>query len=114
MWGMAPFFSTDKTVAETNTLLKPFFSKVKSLGIDLAINTTYYDSFYPAYQATFGPNNYYVGGAGSTPGNRMLPTENWADAAIRNATFPAVQNAVEEALMLNVYHQHPNDDFNKG
>lgn len=44
----------------------------------------------------------------------MIPTENWATQDIRNQTFAAVQNAVENALMLNIYHQHPADDQNKG
>lgn len=114
MWSMNPFFATDKTVAEYEALIKPFYEKCASLGITLNANTTYYDSFYPAYQATFGPQNFYVGGAGSTPGNRMLPTENWATEQIRNQTFAAVQNAVENALMLNIYHQHPADDQDRG
>ncbi|KAH7069060.1 hypothetical protein BKA63DRAFT_536314 [Paraphoma chrysanthemicola] len=107
LWSMGPFFATDKTVEEYEALVKPFYEKCASLGIQLNANTTYYDSFYPAYQATFGPLNFYVGGAGATPGNRMLPTENWANAGTVNQTFAAVKNAVENAMMLNMYHQHP-------
>jgi hypothetical protein len=107
LWSMAPFFAADKTVAQTQALLKPFYDKCASLGIQLNPNTTHYDSFYPAYQATFGGLNYYVGGAGATPGNRLIPTENWATDSIRNQTFATIQNAVENALMLNIYHQQP-------
>jgi hypothetical protein len=114
LWNMNPFFSTNKTIAETEALLKPFYNKCKELGITLAANNTHYDSFYPAYQAAFGNQNYYVGGAGATPGNRLLPTENWADADIRNKTFAALQTAVEHAMMLNIYHQHAADEFNTG
>jgi len=106
MWSMGPFFATDKTVEEYEALIKPFYEKCASLGIQLNANTTYYDSFYPAYQATFEPLNYFVGGAGAIPGNRILPTKNWADAGIVNQTFAAVRNAVDNALMLNIYHQH--------
>lgn len=113
MWSMGPFFATDKTVAEYEALIKPFYEKCASLGITLNANTTHYDSFYPAYQATFGPLDFYVGGAGATPGNRLVPTENWASAGIRNQTFAAVQNAVENALMLNIYHQHPAEQAQK-
>jgi hypothetical protein len=114
MWSMAPFFGTNKTVAETDALLKPFFDKAAELGVAITPNTTYYDRFYPAYQEHFGQNNYFVGGAGATPGNRMLPTENWATEDMREQTFAALQNAVEKALMVNIYHQHPADDQNKG
>ncbi|KAF1846543.1 uncharacterized protein K460DRAFT_417601 [Cucurbitaria berberidis CBS 394.84] len=114
LWSMNPFFSTDKTVAETNALLKPFFDKCAELGIQLNANTTHYDSFYPAYDATWGKNNFHVGRAGATPGNRMLPTENWANEQIRGDTFAALRKAVDSALLLNGYHQHPADDQNKG
>jgi FAD/FMN-containing dehydrogenase len=105
MWTMAPFFATDMTVPEYEALVQPFFDKCASLGIQLEANTTHYDSFYPAYQATFATLDYFVGGAGAIPGNRILPTENWATADLRNRTFSAVKNAVENALMLNMYHQ---------
>jgi FAD/FMN-containing dehydrogenase len=106
MWTMAPFFATDMTIPQYEALVQPFVTKCVSLGIQLSANTTYYDSFYPAYQATFATLDYFVGGAGAVPGNRILTTENWATEGIRNETFAAVQNAVENALMLNMYHQH--------
>jgi hypothetical protein len=105
MWTMAPFFATDMTISQYEALVQPFFDKCASLGIQLDANTTHYDSFYPAYQATFATLDYFVGGAGAIPGNRILPTENWATEDLRNKTFAAVQNAVENALMLNMYHQ---------
>lgn len=114
MWSMGPFFATDKTVAEYEALVKPFYEKCAELGITLNANTTYYDSFYPAYQATFGPLNYYVGGAGATPGNRLVTSDNWATEDIRNKTFAAVKNAVDNAMMLNIYHQRPADQKQKG
>ncbi|PSN64799.1 FAD binding domain-containing protein [Corynespora cassiicola Philippines] len=114
MWGMNPFFSVNKTIEETDAMLKPFYDKCEELGIQLSVNNTYYESFYPAYQAGFGWQNYFVGGAGATPGNRLIPTENWASEESRNETFAAVQEAVENAFMLNMYHQHAADEFNTG
>ncbi|KAF2133474.1 FAD-binding domain-containing protein [Dothidotthia symphoricarpi CBS 119687] len=113
-WNMNPFFSTNKTIEETNALLKPFYDKCVELGINLTVNNTYYESVYPAYHDAFGGQNYYVGGAGATPANRLLPTENWADEDIRNKTFAAVQSAVEDVALLNMYHQHAADEFNTG
>lgn len=64
LWTMNPIFATGKTVEEYETLIKPFYDKCASLGIGVNANTSYYDSFYPAYQATFATFNYYIGGAG--------------------------------------------------
>lgn len=84
LWSMGPFFATDRTVSEYEALMKPFSDKCASLSIQLQANTTHYDSFYPAYQATLGTLDYHTGTAGGTPGNRILPTENWATEEIRN------------------------------
>lgn len=105
-WSMMPFFATDKTVAEYEALIKPFYERCIELGIRLEANTTHYNSFYPAYQATFAQLNYAVGGAGAIPGNRILPSENWETDGIRNQTFTAIRNAVEKALLVLIYHQH--------
>jgi FAD/FMN-containing dehydrogenase len=114
MWQMNPFFATDKTVGEYEALIKPFYEKCASLGIQVNANTTHYDSFYPAYQAAFDGQNYFVGGAGGIPASRLVPSDNWETVEIRDKTFAAVQNAVENALMLNMYHQRPAEQEHKG
>lgn len=106
-WTMQPFFATEKTVEEYGALIQPFYKKCASLGIHLNANTTHYHSFYPAYQATFGTLNYRIGAARATPGNRILPIENWSEENIRNETFAAIKTAVNNAFMLLMYHQHP-------
>lgn len=108
---MNPFFATKMTVAEYNTLTKPFFDKLTELGIPYEIETKYHQSFYPAYQETFNNINFYIGGSGSTPGTRILPKENWDDATKSDALFAAVRNAVDNALLVNLYHQAPNPDI---
>jgi hypothetical protein len=112
---MKPFFATDKTIEEYEVLMKPFYEKCASLGIELNANTTHYDSFYPAYQATFGDpsQDWGVGGAGAIPGNRMVPSDNWETSEIRNQTFAALQQAVEKALLVNMYHQRPAEQEHK-
>ena len=114
MWAMSPFFATNMSIAEYEELVAPLYQKATELNITLAANTTHYDTLYQAYQATFGTYNYRIGGAGAIPGNRLLPTENWKDEEIRNQTFAAVQNAVEKAVVLNLYHQHTADEQDKG
>ncbi|KAF2258259.1 FAD binding domain-containing protein [Lojkania enalia] len=107
MFSMFPFFATQKTVAEYEALIKPFFDKLTELNIHYDVETKHYDTFYPAYQATFATIDYYIGGAGSTPGNRLIPKENWNNAEIRSQTFAAVRNAVDNALVVMIYHQAP-------
>ena len=114
MWTMSPFFATNKSIAEYETLVAPLYQKAAELNITLVANTTHYDTLYQAYQATFSTYNYRIGGAGAIPGSRLLPTENWKDEEIRNQTFAAVKNAVEKAVVLNLYHQHTANELDKG
>jgi hypothetical protein len=108
MFSMGPFFATKKTVAEFDALTKKYFDKLAAIGITITDkNTTYHETFYPAYSATFSTQNYYIGGTGSTPGNRILPAESWNKKASSDKTFAAVQNAVEKALVISIYHQAP-------
>jgi hypothetical protein len=111
IFSMNPFFATKKTVAEFNDLTAPFFAKLTELGISYEIETKYYDTFYPAYQSTFGQLDYFIGSTASTPGNRIIPRDNWEDAALSNATFNAVRSAVDKALVISLYHQAPNSDI---
>lgn len=106
-FSMFPFFATDKTVTEYETLVKPFFDKLAELNISYQIETKHFDTFYPAYKATFGTINYFIGGTGSIPGNRILPKDNWEDDQLRDRTFDAVKNAVDNALVISIYHQSP-------
>jgi hypothetical protein len=106
-FSMSPFFATNKTIAEFESLTKPLFDKLKALNISYNIATTHYKTFYPAYQATFGALDFHIGGYTVTPGNRLLPKENWADPSLSNQTFAAVRNAVDIAFSVSAYHQAP-------
>jgi hypothetical protein len=108
---MTPFFATKMTVAQFNMLTKPFFDKLAALGIPYEIETKYHESFYPAYQETFNKIDFHIGSTASTPGTRILPRDNWEDAALSSATFDAVRNAVEKALVISLYHQAPAADI---
>ncbi|KAF3044483.1 hypothetical protein E8E11_002449 [Didymella keratinophila] len=114
MWTMSPFFATNKTIEEYEALVAPLYQKAAELNITLAPNTTYHDTMYSAYQATFATYDYHIGAAGAIQGNRFIPTKNWADEAIRNKTFVAVRNVVDKATMLVWYHQHAADEFDLG
>ncbi|KAF1923894.1 uncharacterized protein M421DRAFT_404884 [Didymella exigua CBS 183.55] len=114
MWTMSPFFATNKTIEEYEALVAPLSQKAAELNITLAPNTTYHDTMYSAYQATFATYDYHIGGAGAIQGNRFIPTKNWADETIRNKTFTALRNAVDKATILVWYHQHAADEYDLG
>jgi hypothetical protein len=104
---MSPFFAPNKTVAEFEELIAPFFAKLEELNIPFTADTRFYDSFYPAYQATFESSDQAVGTARALPGNRLIPAENWDNAEIRAKTFAAVKKVAAAGLGLNIYHQRP-------
>ncbi|KAF2204847.1 FAD binding domain-containing protein [Delitschia confertaspora ATCC 74209] len=106
-FAMAPFFATNKTVAEFEALVAPLFANLTALKIPYTINTTYHTSFKSAYDATFAPQDQFIGGALNIPGNRILPQENWANASIRADTLSAIKKAVSNGVGLMMYHQTP-------
>ncbi|PVI02545.1 FAD-binding domain-containing protein [Periconia macrospinosa] len=106
-FNMLPFFATNKTVDEFNALTKPFFDTLTSLKIPYQIETKYYDSVYPAFQATFAPQDQAIGSTTGTPGNRLLPRENWEDPKLSNQTFDAIKNIVDHTILALMYHQTP-------
>lgn len=109
LFDMTPFFATKMTVAQFEELTKPFFDKLKALGIPYDIKTEHHESFYPAYQATFANIDFHIGNDVSTPGNRIIPAANFEDPASSNATFDAIREAVNHALVVDLYHQAPAD-----
>ncbi|KAK7191755.1 hypothetical protein DPSP01_007209 [Paraphaeosphaeria sporulosa] len=107
LYTMAPFFATKKTVAETNAILKPFFDKLTALGIQYEFNATYYDTFYPAYQASWSDDDFHIGSTAGTPGVRLVPTDNWATETLRNQTWSAIRGAIDTAPVITIYNQRP-------
>lgn len=62
IFNMVPFFSPGHTLASFETLVKPWFDRLRELGIPFSPNTKQYDSYYPAYNATWGSNVILNGG----------------------------------------------------
>jgi hypothetical protein len=109
VFSVSPFFATNKTVAEFESLTKPFFDKLKMLKIPYKIQNNHYDSVYPAYQATYSTQKGGEGTTTGTPANRLVPKSNWDDPQLNNKTFAAVRYAVDHAIMVLGYHQAPNN-----
>ncbi|KAI7779934.1 hypothetical protein LA080_000146 [Diaporthe eres] len=104
---MAPFFATNKTVEEYEALVGPFFKSLSELGIQHEATTEHFDSFYPAYQATFGSYPQNIGSYTGLPGNRLVPAENWDNETIRENTLQVFKDTVDRARAVLGYHQAP-------
>lgn len=106
---MAPFFATNKTTQEYEALVSPLFKTLSELGIPHEAKTEYFDSFYPAYQATFGSAPQNIGSYNGIPANRLVPAENWSNETIRETTLQAFRDTVDRARIVLGYHQAPLD-----
>lgn len=104
---MEPFFATNKTIEEYEVLVDPLFKSLSELGIPLNVTTDHYESFYPAYQATFATYPQNIGSTTGVTANRLLPAENWNNETIRASTLQAIKDTVDHATILIGYHQAP-------
>lgn len=111
-FSMDTFFAPNHTIEQFEALLAPFFNKLDELNIPYSPNTKFWNSFLPAYQATFEPLGQAIGNAGALPGNRIINAENWNDASTRAASFAALKQGARAGLGLSVYNQAPNNPAN--
>lgn len=108
---MSPFFAPNHTIASFNELVKPWFDHLQSLNIPFAPNTTSFDSFYPAYTASWADSE-HVGTNTYVPGNRLLPRGNWEDPVKFNKTFETLRNHSFAGHSIIGYHQAPRNRMN--
>ncbi|POS77367.1 hypothetical protein DHEL01_v204246 [Diaporthe helianthi] len=104
---MEPFFATNKTIEEYNALVEPLLKSLSELGIPFNATTEHFDSFYPAYEATFATYPQNIGSISGITANRLLPAENWNNETIRATTLRAIKDTVDRATILIGYHQAP-------
>lgn len=99
---MQPFFAPNKTSAQLNTLLAPYFSKLTSLNIPFAPKISEYKSFYPAWQAEFPlePQSDVT----SVVSSRLLPRSNFASETGRNITFNVMRQTAEAGNTLIAFN----------
>jgi hypothetical protein len=104
---MEPFFATNKTVQEYEALVQPLLKSLSELGIPHEVTTQHFDSFYPAYQATFATSDQNIGSVSGITANRILPAENWKNETIRESTLQVLKDTVDRATIVLGYHQAP-------
>lgn len=76
-FAMNPFWAPNYSIDEFNALVKPWFDRLTELGIAYTAETEHFEDFLSAYDATFGPQNYMIGGWTSVAGVRQIPRTNW-------------------------------------
>ncbi|KAJ5918308.1 FAD linked oxidase N-terminal [Penicillium verhagenii] len=99
---MNPFFAVNHTLDEFNTLVKPWFDDLKALGIPLTPNSTYYESFYPGWDAGFPLET--IGSVSMMTGSRLFPRENWENTTKFNDTISAIQSTVTAGYPLLAFN----------
>jgi hypothetical protein len=106
---MRSFFAPGHTLASYRKLTKPLFDLVNELKVPFIAphNSTYYNSFFPAYWDAWGKTPQPMGSASSLPGNRLIPKGHWTDPAKFNLTFQTLMNHVNSGRHFGCYHQAP-------
>lgn len=105
MFLMQPFFAPNKTIAETQALLQPWFLRLAALGIVITPAYTHYDSFYPAWLNSFPLEA--MENTNVMTGSRLFPRSNWASGTLLNATFEAIRESGEKGATLIMFNMAP-------
>ncbi|KAF0315622.1 FAD binding domain-containing protein [Colletotrichum asianum] len=90
---MTPFFAPNKTAEVVESLLNPWFTELRELGIDFDPNITEYASFYPAWKDFFPLE--VVEKVNVQSGSRLFPRKNFESDDLRQATFDAIRTSLE-------------------
>lgn len=97
-----PFWGGNKTQSQLQALVAPFLQDLKNLGIPVTPVFTQYASLYPAWNASFPPEN--VGGFNNHAASRLFPRENFDNPVLLNATLASVRYAIEAGGILVGYN----------
>ncbi|KAL4935290.1 hypothetical protein BDV06DRAFT_234474 [Aspergillus oleicola] len=102
---MQPFVAPNKTLHETNALLAPWFTQLKSLGITFTPNTTYFDNFYNAWLNSFPLE--VVEKKHVATGSRLFPRTIFASQSLLDQTFNAIKSSSDAGLTLIGFNMAP-------
>lgn len=102
---MQPFFAPNKTLAETQAILDPWFAELAALGISFTPRTTHYDNFYDAWLAEFPLE--VVQKTHVATGSRLFPRSSWDDATALNATFDAIRTSSDAGNTIIAFNMAP-------
>jgi hypothetical protein len=94
VFNFMPFWGANLTKPGLDKLVAPFLGDLSKLGIEVTPVITEYASIYPAWNASFPPEQ--VGSTNGHAASRLFPRENFVDATKLNATVAAVRYAIEQ------------------
>lgn len=95
---MTPFFAPNKTLAETEAILRPWLAQLDALGIKVDPNITHYDSFYPAWVESFPLE--VIQKVNVASGSRLFPRANFEDEGLLNETFANIRLSSERNRVI--------------
>ncbi|OAG03355.1 FAD-binding domain-containing protein [Paraphaeosphaeria sporulosa] len=104
---MRYLFAPNHTMESYTKLISPFFAYLEAHNISLTTPHTHtaHDSFYSAYQATWGANSFPIGLDNSLPANRIVPRANFEKRY--NETFDLIKQHVSSGKHFLGYHKAP-------
>lgn len=102
-------FAPNHTLESYNKVVAPFFEYLEAENISLSVShqVTPHTSFYSAYQATWGPNNFPVGVDTSLPANRLVPRRNFVEKY--EETYALIKSHVSSGKHFLGYHNAPSN-----
>lgn len=99
---MESFVAPNMTVAQTKTLLAPWFNAMNNLNITYTPWYNHADNFHDAWAVSFPQE--YVGTSGVKTASRLIPRSVFQSDSLRNRTFLAHKDAVEKGLFTVGFH----------
>ncbi|KAL1883300.1 hypothetical protein Daus18300_000358 [Diaporthe australafricana] len=102
-------FAPNHTLQSYNEVVGPFFEYLKANNVSLSVShqAKEHTSFYSAYQATWGANNFPVGVDTSLPANRLVPRRNFVDKY--EETYALIKSHVTSGKHFLGYHNAPSN-----
>ncbi|TDZ39672.1 FAD-linked oxidoreductase ZEB1 [Colletotrichum spinosum] len=102
-------FAPNHSLESYREVVRPFFDYLEAENISLSVShqATAHDSFYAAYQATWGANNFPVGVDTSLPANRLVPRRNFVDKY--EETYALIKSHVSSGKHFLGYHNAPSN-----
>lgn len=104
---MAYLFAPNHTLESYTKLVTPFFDYLQANNITLTTphKSVAHETFYSAYQAAWGSNNFPIGLDNSLPANRIVPRINFEKKY--NETFSLIKKHVSSGKHFLGYHKAP-------
>ncbi|KAL4900866.1 hypothetical protein BDW74DRAFT_188064 [Aspergillus multicolor] len=99
---MESFIAPNMTIAQTRTLLQPWFETLDGLNISYTPWFNHADNYHDVWEVAFPQE--YVGTALVKTASRLMPREILTDDTSRSSLFAAHKDAIEKGLFIAGFH----------